>query len=162
MRNNEIKSLINDNNVEDFVSQLPKMNRRAVAKNLFSSPEFANNVVRYLYDLCEKALDTDKENAAIEAYRFTLGEISIKLNDPNVSEDTYFKIIDRMTEISEKIEYLHREAKKHNLQILGGFATAVGLAGGAIINNPKIRKAIGNGVKNGARIAANIVDNIKS
>jgi len=62
MRNNEIKSLINDNNVEDFVSQLPKMNRRAVAKNLFSSPEFANNVVSYLYNLCNKALDVDNSS----------------------------------------------------------------------------------------------------
>lgn len=161
MRNNEIKSLINDNNVEDFVSHLPKMNRRAVAKNLFGSPEFANSVVSYLYNLCNNALDIDNDNAAIEAYRFTLGEISIKLNDPNVSEDTYFKIIDRMTEISEKIEDLHNEAKKHNIQILGGFAATVGLAGGAVINNPKIRKVISNGVKTGLKAASNIVDNIK-
>lgn len=162
MKSSEIKELINNNKVEEFASNLPNMNRKSVAKNLFKSPEFANNVVRYLYNLCEKALDTDKENAAIEAYRFTLGEISIKLNDPNISEEAYFKIVDRMAELSEKIEELHGEARNHNLQILGGFAAAVGLAGGTVINNPKIRKAIGDGIKNGAKIAANVINNIKS
>lgn len=142
-------------NVEEFTQKMHELDHKTVIDTLTNSQVFTNNVISYLYNLCSKAIE-DKSDKAIEAYRFTLGEISVRLNSQDVTQEEWFQIVDKMIEISEKINEINKDNRTHKLRILGGFATAAGLTGTALVNNKNIRRAVIKGAKAVARIARNI------
>lgn len=130
----------------EFVSALPNMDKDVAIKCVEQFPHFkdySTSIVDRFYKLCESAIERDGQ-AAVDAYRVILDELSAMLKKPFLRKSERHYIIEKMIEVGERIGDIQEKKRGFSKSIVqtAGAIAGVGLAiGGAILGVKLGRKS---------------------
>lgn len=117
---------ISKNNILDFMSTLPDMDREVAIKALEQFPEFSKCTISALSDYKEmllSALENEKtgHESACEAYMITINSLKKLLETDNLSFNQKMKIAEKMNELGDKIS---KETDGHREWLLSALDVA--------------------------------------
>ena len=131
----------NKQQIVEFVSSIPDMDREVAIKCIEQFPEFKEQsiqIVKELYDICGKIVEEHRlgMSVAIASYQLILDDLSRQLNKPRLSNKRKDKIVSQMVEVADKIAELQQEhgnVVKEALKMVGVVAIAAISAGAAVL-----------------------------
>lgn len=133
---------ISKNQIMEFASQLPYMDKEVAIKCIDQFPEFrknVNDVIEQLNHTCDSIIadNKDSRDKAIESYQIILNELSNELKTRKFMTFKHRReITNKMVEIADKINEIHIKDQQQNFDILKIFGAIAGVAlmiGGAIL-----------------------------
>ncbi len=124
---------ISKEQIIQFVSEIPNMDKEVAITCIEQFPEFANysqEIVKSLYLLYNSALDDHKASrkSAIEAYQSVLDNLNNLSQQSNLSIKDQQYFINQSVEIADKIADLHRDNAEFLEKVMKAGATVGGMA----------------------------------
>ena len=124
-----------------FVSQLPNMDKEVALKCIEQFPNFVEaqlGALKHLHDGCVEAIQENKEsnNKVLETYKLVIEQLSIKLQNPNLSTEEILELSKEMNNILTKmseVDNRHKQMIIHGMNMLGGIALTFIVASAGIL-----------------------------
>jgi len=136
---------IKKNQLIEFVSSIPNMDREVAIKCIEQFPrfkEYSNIIVDHFYTLCDKALSEDNKDD-IETYREILDELKRQLRRRKITKNDRHLIIQEMVSVGEHMDLAIERHHKHKSDILKllAFVSSIAIATGGALLGVKMSKS---------------------
>lgn len=125
----------------EFTSMIPHMNKEVAIACINQFPDFAKNsvvMIEHLSSLCQSALEEGSkvDRVILDSFSATLESCRLQLTKDDLSFDQQQQVIDRMVYINEKMAEVGIFNKQYNLKVLDrllGSLLTVLIAGAGIL-----------------------------
>jgi len=131
---------INKNQLIEFVTSIPEMDKEVAIKCIEQFPEFkeqSNTIIKELYKQYESVTDSHKTGRAkaMNAYQSILDDLSNELEKSEITKEEKQELITTMIEVADRIAELQRDSDYFLEKVLhwGSGVAMFGIAAGAAI-----------------------------